>query len=71
MSNPLTAFERPDAALGERLEMLALFRRHLRAERSRGLRDCWSYDLARHRQLLSAYRELVREILAEGESHEK
>ena len=36
--------------------LVAKLRAALRAERMRGLGGHWSYDLARHRQLLVAYR---------------
>jgi hypothetical protein len=36
--------------------LLAKLRRALRAERQRGLGGHWAYDLARHAQLLRAYR---------------
>lgn len=39
-----------------RLRVLAKLRRALRSERQRGLGGHWSYDLARHHQLLAAYR---------------
>ncbi len=37
--------------------LLALLRRALRAERSRGIAGHWTYDLSRHEGLLRAYRE--------------
>jgi len=36
--------------------LLAMLRRALRSERLRGLSGHWTYDLARHAQLLRAYR---------------
>lgn len=39
--------------------LLARLRRALREERRRGLGGHWSYDLARHAQLLAAYRAEV------------
>jgi hypothetical protein len=36
--------------------LLARLRRALRSERQRGLSGHWAYDLARHAQLLRAYR---------------
>lgn len=36
--------------------LVAMLRRALRLERQRGLRGDWAYDLARHAQLLAAYR---------------
>jgi len=41
---------------GEHARLLARLRRALRAERRRGLSGHWTYDLARHAQLLRAYR---------------
>jgi hypothetical protein len=45
-------------ALGraDHARLLAKLRRALRAERQRGLGGHWAYDLARHAQLLRAYR---------------
>jgi hypothetical protein len=37
--------------------MLARLRQALRAERRRGLSGHWTYDLARHVELLRVYRE--------------
>jgi hypothetical protein len=39
--------------------LLCLIRRALRRERARGLAGHWSYDLARHRLLLEAFRAEV------------
>lgn len=47
----------------EHARLLAKLRRALRAERKRGLDGHWSYDLARHAQLLSAYRAEVAAYL--------
>ena len=38
------------------VRLVAKLRAALRAERRRGLSGHWTYDLARHRQLLAAYR---------------
>lgn len=40
----------------QREAIVARLRAALRAERRRGLAGHWTYDLARHSQLLSAYR---------------
>jgi hypothetical protein len=39
--------------------LLARLRRALRAERQRGIAGHWSYDLARHSELLAVYRILA------------
>ena len=57
---PLWPSEVEDATVAGRLQLLAKLRRALRAERRRGLAGHWTYDLARHAELLRAYRkELV------------
>lgn len=45
-----------DRSEAGRLLLLSKLRRALRAERQRGLAGHWTYDLARHRGLLLAYR---------------
>lgn len=45
-----------DLSLAGRRRLLQLLRAALRAERTRGLAGHWTYDLARHSQLLRAYR---------------
>jgi hypothetical protein len=42
--------------LADHARLVARLRRALRIERCRGLAGDWSYDLARHAQLLEAYR---------------
>lgn len=49
-----------DAAV--RIRVLGKLRRALRAERRRGLAGHWSYDLARHSQLLAAYRHEIADL---------
>jgi hypothetical protein len=50
-----------DSRRGRRL-IIAKLRRALRAERRRGIAGHWTYDLARHVELLRVYRlELARE----------
>lgn len=53
---PLWPDEIADTSAAGRLRLLAMLRRALRAERQRGIAGHWSYDLARHRNLLEAYR---------------
>ncbi len=60
---PLWPWEITDNSLAGRLKLLATLRKALRAERSRGLRGHWSYDLARHRALLAAYRHETKEAV--------
>jgi hypothetical protein len=50
-------------SLAERARLLAKLRRALRAERRRGLGGHWTYDLARHAQLLRAYRAEAADYL--------
>ncbi len=47
-----------------RMLLLSKLRRALRAERQRGLAGHWTYDLARHRCLLLAYRAETAGALA-------
>lgn len=53
---PMWPAELADTTLAGRLRLLKRLRRALRQERRRGLAGHWSYDLARHRRLLVAYR---------------
>lgn len=60
---PLWPDEIADESLGARhrpsarhQDLLAIMRRALRAERQRGVGGHWTYDLARHAQLLEACR---------------
>jgi hypothetical protein len=46
-----------------RLRLLARLRTALRGERQRGIAGHWSYDLARHHQLLAAYRAEAEALL--------
>jgi hypothetical protein len=48
----------------DHLRLLAKLRKALRAERQRGLRGHWAYDLARHAQLLRAYRAETADYLS-------
>ena len=53
---PLWPCEIADTSQSGRLRVVAKLRGALRAERQRGLAGHWTYDLARHRQLLAAFR---------------
>jgi len=53
---PLWPDEIADESHGARRRLVAIMRRALRAERQRGIGGHWTYDLARHAQLLEAYR---------------
>jgi hypothetical protein len=48
-----------DTSLRGRLRLLKVLRAALRAMRHQGVIGGWSYDLARHRRLLAAYRVLA------------
>jgi hypothetical protein len=56
---PLWPHELTPATNADHALLLARLRRALRAERQRGLAGHWTYDLARHAQLLRAYRAEV------------
>lgn len=51
-----------DAGSG-RLRLLAQLRLALQAQRRRGVRGHWAYDLTRHRNLLQAYRNVARSVV--------
>jgi hypothetical protein len=53
---PLWPHELADESPEGRRRILAKLRRALRAERRRGLAGHWTYDLARHVELLRVYR---------------
>jgi len=53
---PLWPHEIEISSISEHARLLARMRRALRAERQRGIAGHWAYDLARHAQLLRAYR---------------
>jgi hypothetical protein len=65
---PLWAWELKTPSKAEHARLLARLRRALRAERQRGLGGHWTYDLARHAQLLRAYRAEVAAGLGEESS---
>jgi hypothetical protein len=60
---PLWDWELITPSEAEHARLLARLRRALRAERQRGLSGHWTYDLARHAQLLRAYRAEVAACL--------
>ena len=53
---PLWPHELEDESAPTRLHVIARLRKALRAERRRGLAGHWTYDLARHVELLRLYR---------------
>jgi hypothetical protein len=59
---PLWPAEIEDVSIEGRTRLVAVLERALRAERRRGLAGHWTYDLARHMQLLEAYRAEMRAI---------
>ena len=56
---PLWTVELNDMSPAGRLKILVKLRRALRTERLNGTNGHWSYDLARHKALLDAYRREV------------
>jgi hypothetical protein len=53
-----------DLSAAGRQDMLARLRRALRAERRRGIAGHWTYDLARHVELLHLYRQELAMVRA-------
>lgn len=53
---PLWPLEIVTSKTADHAGLLARLRKALRAERQRGVNGHWTYDLARHAQLLRAYR---------------
>jgi hypothetical protein len=67
---PLWPHELTDQSDAGRLGILAKLRRALRAERCRGVAGHWTYDLARHIELLRAYKtELAALRSRRGSAH--
>lgn len=64
---PLWPGEISDKSLAGRLRLLNRLRSALRRQRCLGLAGHWSYDLARHRQLLEAYRREVMAVRQQGQ----
>ncbi len=54
-----------DTSRTGRLRLVAKLRCALRAERRRGIAGHWTYDLARHHQLLAAYRAETAALIGE------
>jgi hypothetical protein len=63
---PLWPHELDDESPEARRLILAKLRRALRAERRRGISGHWTYDLARHVELLRVYRAELAESKAVG-----
>ncbi len=63
---PLWPAEYASVSRADHARLLARLRRALRAERQRGIGGHWSYDLARHAQLLRAYRAEATAYLRAG-----
>jgi hypothetical protein len=62
---PLWPHELEDASAPARLRVIARLRKALRAERRRGLAGHWTYDLARHVELLRLYRAELAALRAQ------
>ena len=60
---PLWPHEIEISNISEHARLLARMRRALRIERQRGIAGHWAYDLARHAQLLRAYRAETADYL--------
>ncbi|MDO9383451.1 MAG: hypothetical protein Q7T86_11365 [Hyphomicrobiaceae bacterium] len=65
---PLWPYEISDRSLAGRQRLLAALRKALRSERQRGLSGHWTYDLARHRSLLEAYRAEASAAMPPGQA---
>lgn len=63
---PLWPQEIEDESPAGRLLIVARLRRALRAERQRGLAGHWTYDLARHAELLRAYKQELWALSAQN-----
>ena len=61
---PLWPHELEDQSLDARRLVVGRLRRALRAERRRGIGGHWTYDLARHVELLRLYRAEVADLAA-------
>jgi hypothetical protein len=60
---PLWPTEYANMSRTDHARLLAKLRRALRSERQKGIGGHWSYDLARHAQLLCAYRAEAMEYM--------
>jgi hypothetical protein len=63
---PFWPYELEDQSLPARLRIIARLRKALRAERRRGLAGHWTYDLARHVELLRLYRAELAALHAQS-----
>ena len=63
--------ETEDCTVAGHGRLLARLRKALREERKRGLAGNWTYDLARHTQLLEAYRTEIDLYLAKQRQAQK
>jgi hypothetical protein len=61
--------ELEDQSPGARHRIIARLRQALRAERRRGLSGHWTYDLARHVELLRVYREELAAVGGRAKAH--
>jgi hypothetical protein len=59
---PLWPADIEDTSVDGRARLVTVLERALRAERRRGLSGHWTYDLARHMQLLEAWRAEIRAL---------
>ena len=66
---PLWPHELETRSESDHARLLAMMRRALRRERQLGLAGHWAYDLARHAQLLRAYRAEVAAYLRRQGRH--
>ncbi len=65
---PLWPHEITPASLADHAKLLARMRRALRLERQRGRGGHWAYDVARHADLLRAYRAETADYLVKTEN---
>jgi len=68
---PLWPHEIAAESLAEHARLLARVRRALRVERQRGIGGHWTYDLARHAQLLHAYRAEAADYLRRAKATQR
>jgi hypothetical protein len=66
---PLWPHELEDRSLDARRLIVGRLRRALRAERRRGIGGHWTYDLARHVELLRLYRAEIADLAVALQSH--
>ncbi len=57
-----------DESPAGRERMVAKLRSALRAERQRGLAGHWTYDLARHAELLRVYKQELQALSTRGDA---